>query len=215
MFTLLTTYFNPKTEDRLNEFKTCFEMNIANNFIDKIIVFAESDSNAIPSFLKHDKVNVVSFEGRPKYSDFFKYAADNLEHGKTIIIANTDIYFDETIALASRVNFSNILACVSRWNIDKDGSKNLQGCGDSHDVWIFKNPISFPGSDIFLGISGCDTLLAIRASANGYTLINPSLSIIANHLHFSVERNNNLSDGLNYWHAPDYDCGVRLPFMAL
>ena len=130
-------------------------------------------------------------------------------------MSNTDIYFDHTLALLQNVNFENKFFCISRYNVESDDKFALQGCGDSYDVWIYKGRINIPDSDIYLGISGCDTLIALKACTSGYNVQNPCLSVKTYHLHHADERNNNLSDGLNYWHAKGYDCGFRLAFCKL
>jgi len=213
MLSLLTTFFYPKTEERLKEFEYCFNINIQNKYINKITVFAElKEFTDIPYFMKHKKINVIKFNKRPMYSDFFLYARENIPFNENVIISNTDIYFDHTLDLLKYIDLKNTLICLTRRNLDSDGKFSLQGCGDSHDAWIFKNPISFNDTDIYIGISGCDSWLAKKAIDNGINVINPCLELFANHVHFCEERNSLLEDGKRYWDFPGYDSGLRIPF---
>lgn len=213
MFNLITTFFYPKMEERLKEFEYCFNINVKNEHISNITVFAElREGENIPYFIKHEKIKVIDFPRRPMYSDFFLYARENMPLNEIVIISNTDIYFDSTLDSIRHVDLSNTLVCLTRRNVEADGSFTLQGCGDSHDVWIFKNPIDFNETDIYIGISGCDSWLARKAIDHGLKVINPCLELFANHVHFCEERNNLLEDGKRYWDVPGYDSGLRIPF---
>lgn len=210
---LLVPFFYPKTKERLREFETCIKTNIDNDFFSHITVFAELKENQeIPEFLSSDKIKIIKTNDRSKYSDFFSYAKENFEGGDVVVIANTDIYFDNTIHLVNKINLRSSLLCLTRKNVYFDGSCHFQGDGGSHDAWIFKNPLNFSDGDLYLGILGCDSLLAHRALKSGIRVTNPCLSINVFHLHRSSERYNYLNDGTCYWNVPGYNAGIKIPF---
>jgi hypothetical protein len=58
----------------------------------------------------------------------------------------------------------------------------------SQDAWIFDTPLCDFPCNFYFGVPGCDNRLAWEASRAGLTLINPSRSIRAYHLHLTGVR---------------------------
>lgn len=207
MMHLMTTLWKTKTEGRGDELYRCFQKNLENPHIDRITVLWESQDSP-PEYTKHEKVCIVPVTERPKFGDYFRYANENLE-GK-IIVANSDIYFDDTIALAKDADFSNSMWCITRHNHLLDGRIMPQGLDVgvrnyyTQDVWIFQAPIKeFDGWGVMLGVLGCDSHFAGLAANAGFRLRNPCLSIICHHIHNIGERNDQ-PGGKSYWNDPHY-----------
>ena len=136
------------------------------------------------------------------FADFFRLAAERYA-GEICVLANSDIAFDESIALAGPLAERGALVALSRW--DDSAAPSMEGrvAGEgwhffshSQDVWVFKagGVPSFP-ADIQLGIPQCESRLAYEAAAAGMIVVNPALSIRAWHHHASAVRTWRRKDG--------------------
>src|SRR5690606_9712663 len=140
---------------------------------------------------KLDKVELVKLNKRPTFQYLFNYCNDNFK-GKKCIISNTDIIFNETLSKIIKYSLDNKVLALSRWDITKNGDLELFKRPDSQDCWIFESPIKLNvNCDFLLGKPGCDNRIAYIIDNSGYEIINPSKSIITEHLHLSGLRNYN------------------------
>ena len=127
--------------------------------------------------------NVISFNSRLSFADFFSQVNLLAKESDISIIANSDIYF-ESVDHFEMIKENEVYA-LSRW----DGN-TLYDREDSQDAWLFRGKIKpIPDCNFGLGIPGCDNAIAERISRSGYTVLNPSKSIKAIHLHSSNIRN--------------------------
>jgi len=211
MFHLIIEYHAPRNKERHEEYLTCLRENLKNPLIGKIHIFLESNRKRPPlddpkivyakahkkSFVEHKKANTRNYsehdkaylkkkeQSRSSYSDYFRYARENL-HGENCIIANSDIFFDETLGVIDGADLKNTLICLSRWDIKEDGTLKFYDRPDSQDSWIFTSPMNEKVEEeasFFLGRMGCDNLIAWIAHSAGLKLTNPAHQIIARHLH--------------------------------
>jgi len=164
--------------DRRKELEYCLEKNEANEFIDNIHV------------LKKQEDDIFS---RITFTDFFK----QMKPGEVNIIANSDIYFDETIQLANQIREKEVWA-LTRWEQVEEYDHRLRKPVQvimyfnrrnpaatpkfSQDVWIFRGRPNFEAG-FGLGVNGCDNAIAYLFKANGYNVRNPSYSVRAIHVH--------------------------------
>jgi hypothetical protein len=136
------------------------------------------------------------------FGDFFRLAAERYP-GEICVIANSDIAFDASIALAGPLAEQGMLVALSRW--DNPAAPSMEGrvAGEhwhffshSQDVWVFKagGLPAFP-ADIQLGIPQCESRLAYEAAAAGMVVVNPALSIRSFHHHASAVRSWRRKDG--------------------
>jgi hypothetical protein len=127
--------------------------------------------------------NVISFNFRLTFSDFFAMINLVAQKDDISIIANSDIYFDTLYGIGNLKE--NEVYALSRW----DGN-TLYDREDSQDAWVFRGKIKpIPDCNFGLGVPGCDNAIAERITRSGYTVLNPSKSIKAMHLHSSNIRN--------------------------
>lgn len=155
--------------DRQKELDYCLAMNKANEAITRVIEV-------------HDRLT---------YNELFKLTE---QYPDCInIIANSDIYFNETI-LYTRFMKKHQVYALSRW--DKVGNKcKLFDRADSQDVWIFNGVARQVNYGSFtLGVPGCDNRIAYELKQAGYEVLNPSKTIHAIHVH---ETNMRTYDGSN------------------
>jgi hypothetical protein len=172
---LFSSYYTVENKRRQAEIDFCYQHNLRNPIIDGCYYF--------------DK-------GRPTYQDFFKWMA---EFPNDInILANSDIYFDETLALVNRLDHRTCYA-LTRWEERKgdivefdEAHKGTAKAMHSQDIWIFKGGPRVRGADFSLGQPGCDNKIAYLIMRAGYNVLNPSLSVHCIHRHANEEREYNL-----------------------
>lgn len=191
MIVLVGLYLDASAE-RLREFLTCIERNAANRNIEAVHVFIEDAVDPAGLMTQYPelaspKVRLVLHGRRVTYRDFFDYATRELA-GRRVIIANTDIFFDHTLSRLDDYSLIGRLLCLSRWDLQNDGSWRLFDFESSQDAWIFQAPVPDFACDFHLGLLGCDNRLAWEAEQAGLVLSNPSRSIRAHHLHASGVR---------------------------
>lgn len=188
MTNLFINYFDHSNPARKKEIEFCLEKNEANTYIDKIII--------------------VNRNERAAYGDFFRAMSD---YPKDVnIIANADIYFDETINLANGIKDSQCYA-LTRWEnhngsiIEFTQRHNKRSAPPqwSQDAWIFRGstkPEYYDNVEAIrdnkiremipfcLGIPGCDNKIAALLTEKGFKVTNPSKSIRAIHKHKNEDR---------------------------
>ncbi len=189
---LLVGFYEDADAARTGEFIDCLRRNCANPFIDRVIGFVEMVTTADdvrvrwPS-LVHPKLELVAHGRRLTYDSLFELANRRFA-GAAVVIANADIYFDETLALLDEVNLAGTLLCLSRWDIGDDDTACHYDMPFSQDAWIFEPPLPRLNCNFAMGLPGCDNRLAFEAERAGLVVSNPSRSIRANHLHRSKVR---------------------------
>jgi hypothetical protein len=104
------------------------------------------------------------------------------------LIANSDIYFDETLGLignnAKELNFQETIFALSKWTDwePRDNFIYLPPRIDSQDAWIFRSPLNqdvVESSSFFLGAPRCDNRLASIFAQSGYRVLSPVYRIHA------------------------------------
>jgi hypothetical protein len=188
MYLLIAFYIDPDLH-RCAEFLECLARNVRNPWIEQVHVFLETPS--APSRLLAEypvlgspKIYLIPHGRRVTYRDLFDYANGQFA-GSRVIIANADIFFNQTLARLENYDLTGRLLCLSRWELSPDGTAQLFEHSCSQDAWVFDSPIRKFLCAFQLGLLGCDNRLAWEANAAGLRLANPSRSVRANHLHSS------------------------------
>jgi hypothetical protein len=135
------------------------------------------------------------------FRDAFGHANRHFPQSR-VLIANGDIFFDETLARLDDDVLSGRLVCLSRWDVPRDGSMKLAEHPESADAWAIRTPLPDIAADFALGLPGCDGRLPFVAREAGLQPINPSLTIRVYHLH---------ATGLRHWTWEECVPGPRLP----
>lgn len=174
MLTLIQPWFTSDNAIRNRELHQCLNKNLAHPLISKVILLAETD----PPF-EHEKLYVAKIGRRATFNE-----AIQLIEGIGIV-ANTDIYFDDTLQKALKIKPNQCYA-LSRIDVIGQTLKPYH-LADSQDAWIFNNPQLNVGHYSF-GVPGCDNRLAHEIKQAGYKITNPCLSINVLHLHKSGYR---------------------------
>lgn len=195
---LLTSFYRDPDGARHGELIECLCRNAANNAIDEIHLFVEEAVEpaqlraAFPLFA-NGKVRLIPHGRRVAFRALFAHANAQCA-GCCAIIANADIYFDVSLRRLQDIDLSGQLLCLSRWDVQPDGTASLLDFAASQDAWIFQVPVRDFWCDFPLGIPGCENRLAWEAERAGLRLSNPSKSVRANHLHLSGTRRYSLAE---------------------
>jgi hypothetical protein len=195
-FVLITFLYNETNEKRAQEYETCFKKNLVHQSISKIHVIydpsKDNNNNKILNFLKEKNIQLSYLNDRPTFEYAFNLANTSYPDTK-IILANADIFFDESLQLLENISLKNLFLVLTRWDITKNNPR-LRQCYDSQDVWIFSTPLKkFNNSTFQLGTIACEGIIQYQARSAGLEVINPSLEIKTFHLHNSNKRNFTLS----------------------
>lgn len=183
MIRLFINWYTEIKQPRGKELNRCLENNFRCKHIDEII-------NVSDTPLPEGKIKNVAIQGRPTYHDFMNVISHTAKPNDISIIANLDIYFDETILLCHKMTEKDVYA-LTRWDVWDEKGKDITFLNrhDSQDVWIFKGvPHTIIKADIGLGQPGCDNAFAFLLKKSRYRVSNPSLSIKTYHVHASGTR---------------------------
>ena len=191
---LLIDYYIPSMEERQKELDYCYIDNINNPNFNKVHIFYQDTPPKV-----NDRVILVPLDGRNTYQDYIQYSIDNIPEGDIVVLSNSDIYFDNTIAKVKQFDLDKHVLTLTRWSSHgtEDGNRLINGeviyyknhhC--SQDVWIWKNPLNnTPNTDTNfpMGVPGCDNKIAYAFKEMGYLPINPCLDIIIYQYHQTGE----------------------------
>lgn len=195
MIRLFISYYLDRHPERQKELDYCLETNLNLECINEVHVVLEYPIES--NLLTHPKIKIHHVKSRPSYSTFFDIINSiNPNICDVSIIANSDIYFDETIIKGKDCDQKNVYA-LSRWDVRKGQAKHFNSW-DSQDTWIFKGRIKpVYNSDFQMGSPGCDNAIADRLFRSGYHISNPSKSIKTYHLHETGVHNYNTSERIS------------------
>jgi hypothetical protein len=129
---------------------------------------------------------VRTLPGRPTFAELFAAVNARTDEQDINIIANADIYFDDSLEAVASIELDECYA-LGRWD-DTEAGLRLSKADDSQDAWVFRGRIRSITAPFTMGVLGCDNRLAYLFSEAGYRLSNPSRSIRAIHLHRSSVR---------------------------
>ena len=185
MIGLFTCWHDAGNPVRQAELEVCLRRNLANQHIRQVVLW--KDSGSVP--VRESKLLVCEKNRQPTFDDLFALANAVCVRNDIAVIANNDIWFDDTVALAGNIGLNECYALL-RWEEDH---KLLSSKGrpreDSQDAWIFRTFIPLVGADFSPGRPRCDNALAYRFWKHGYDFSNPAKSIHIHHLHASGLRN--------------------------
>jgi hypothetical protein len=207
---LITSYYLSDNNDRQKEINQCLINNANNKFIKNIILLNDKIydiSFIIRNKKKVKQIIVKNKENQKTNKLYFNNAIDYINKNyldETIILSNSDIYFDNTLSFIKNEELENKVFCLLRYDQKKDGTKDIfrhydEPRSDSQDSWIFNSPLNIDLEQInfSFGTLGCDNIFANILFNHDYLLSNPSYDIITTHLHNCDERNYNENDRIH------------------
>lgn len=183
MICLLIPYYRDKKKARRKEIDLCLQKNLSNSAIDLVVAVCDQPLTVKPN----KKLSIINIGRRQKYKDFFELGSAINPDGINIL-SNADIYFKkEDILQISKIDYTDTVLALSRWDVHKNGPATHHNHKDSQDTWIWKGKINAYG-DFELGRAGCDNVIAYELAKN-YNVVNPSNTIKTYHVHSSNIRN--------------------------
>ena len=189
MIALLTGFYREPDEARRAELLECWRRNAALDHIDAMHLLIEDDTTPEGAIelcpeLAHPKVRLVPHGRRATFHEYFTYANATFSKQR-VVLANADIYFDDSLAQAARCDLRRMMIVLARWEVQPDGSSKLHDVDFSQDAWIFQPPTKFKNCDFTLGIPGCENRVAWSAHHSGRKVENYARTIRAYHLHLT------------------------------
>jgi len=185
MIDLFSTYFDPKDKARRAEFDVCLKKNVENNFISRIVLFIDDDSEPT---INSDKITIIKIDSRPTYQDWISKSRE-LYDGSLSLFANTDIYFDDTINdLKRTLSGKQDFLALSRWEVVQGKTHMHSSPHWSQDVWGISDPTAIDEKlisslDFSIGVPRCDNKIAYAFAIRGWSIYNPCSLVKSYHLH--------------------------------
>lgn len=192
-----------KNSNRQHELDFCLLQNLEHELINNIIIFNESDRE-----FTHSKIREIKVSDRPTYQDFFNATSDY--QNDINIIANSDIYFDESLINAMILD-GNTCYAITRHEIRKGKVVPFNKAHSvrpdySQDVWMFRGKVDMINCDevmaisqkdektmkmirFTIGVPGCDNVIAAKLKSR-YNVKNPCDYIRCIHKHADESRSN-------------------------
>lgn len=183
---LFMPYYKAARLERQDEFIYCLKRNIQCTEIDKIVLLI--DDHHVPE-VEHPKIEIIKIASRPTYLDWIELTKKKC-WDQISILANTDIYFDESVSRLREIFSANPKAFVALSRYEKEGYNQILHDNPhwSQDVWAvsgeypftesFKNYLRIP-----LGVPRCDNKIAYLFAIHGAKVYNPCHHIKIVHVH--------------------------------
>ena len=195
---LVTQYYIPKWDERKNEINECLINNLQNPLLDEIHLFVEKeyDFSWIQSEPNFYKIKLIPTDKRLSYKTAIDHSNNLSDHvlsrDNKFILANSDIYFDESLSFLDSLDINNTFLALTRHEIKDEGLELYERPSVSQDVWIWKSKLDIKNipenEDYFndgieLGIWGCDNRILKIVSDSGYKIRNIGKNIRCIHNH--------------------------------
>lgn len=190
MIVLFCQYYVPKNAARRREVDLCFQKNIENPLINKIVMFFEKreDMALIPD-KKH--IEKKYLPERMSYG-FWLRETDKLSAGTLSILVNADIYLDDSLAnVSSTLDAMRAAKCfmaLTRYNPEEGRLRLNENPHWTQDTWALVKdhepmPIAlYQEANFELGQPGCDNKIAYVMHSYGFRVTNPCGVIRSIHL---------------------------------
>ena len=197
MVTLITQHYIPDDLIRQSELNLALLQNLRNPLIQEIHLLNEAECDL--GGFDRSKITEHIIGDRITYESAFDYASERLSD-RVCVLANFDIYFDESLMELDNQEWEDTIVCVSRHDLEISGEivplgrfriKKRTGCINphrSHDAWFFKSPLKKFNCGFQLGVGGCETNMVYWATQAGLKCLNGFPYVRAIHAHWSQQR---------------------------
>jgi hypothetical protein len=212
---LITTYFSGTySSERLGEIQACLAHNLANPHLRKIHILFEGSP---PPISADSKLVLTKMSHQPTYAELFDYANGFLKRGAVAIIANADVYFDDSLRCVQPPQPGTPRFALEKQQRGGLGKRPFYGltrrhapeCGDkpdylkiydlceqyigSHDAFIFAPPVAESivkqlNHTQNAGLGAENVVIWALNHSGEWRGFNPCDLVLAYHLHCSQER---------------------------
>lgn len=211
---LICQFFIPKNEERYKEVKDTLKRNVENKNINTILLLNEKIYSKEELGIDNKKIKQLNIGKRMSYYDAFKQIQREIEGKGYYIIANNDIFFDDTILNVHYGTLSKTPSVQALLRYEYRGESDLRTCDvfrgtnaprtnppakNSQDVWIFhsntiKSLNHLEKYDFMLGMPGCDNSIAYKLNNDNITIYNEPYKLRTYHNHRSNSRTQTKKD---------------------
>ena len=134
------------------------------------------------------KLHQVVIRERLTFARAFEYAGNAGLSGKTVVLANSDIYFDESLAKIP-LDMSGRAFALMRWEMRANVSRTeFRPRVDAQDAWIFEGGLLLPLASFEMGRLRCDNRLVQILKDSGIRVSNPAIDIRSFHVQEDTRR---------------------------
>lgn len=190
---LFMPFYTPRDSSRNDELLYCLDLNLACGEFADITLLVDDDT---PLPRPDPRLRLIRMDRRPSYLDWVLEARARCPD-QIAILANSDIYFDHSIAQLRDIFAAdpNTFIALSRFEKSGDTLTPHPNPHWSQDTWAFC-PISLKDEqidlkaktpdalfDVPLGVPRCDNKIAYVFSIQGYTVRNPFPFVTSVHVH--------------------------------
>ncbi|MGI8604085.1 MAG: hypothetical protein ACR2OZ_13985 [Verrucomicrobiales bacterium] len=204
-FRLWLDWFNEPIASREGEYLAALRRNL---LVFERVICVGADR---PPF-QHERLQWVEQAARPTYAQLFARINSRPDASRSDInvVANSDIYFDESLRALANVDLAHRALALSRWDADAWGNAAHLQWENSQDAWVFQGDVKAVGEcDFHLGQWNCDNRLSILLAYYGYEVLNPSKDLTIFHLHATGVRRDH-----RRYHVPDGAGRVKIGSLA-
>jgi hypothetical protein len=181
---LYINYFHDNNPERKDEYIYCLSKNQSLEFVEKIYVFLERDSdrNDIQNL---EKIEFINLDRRLEFKDIFNHCSLYHNQGEIICVLNLDIFIEDSVAWKNvdenffKVGYpkkSMVLKRLDLTNINGESgiAKKSWKSGKFCDGWLFKTPLDldFLAENFEFCVGGapyCDNLMMYLMSKHYHT----------------------------------------------
>ena len=185
--TLVTNFYKDSNRARSAELAECLSLNLANPLLTRVVAICD-EKVSTPA---HEKLHVVKLVDRPTFDDYIRIVNELSGPDDINIIANSDIYFDESVApLAAHLKHHEAVG-LTRWDRKLDGQLSLPPYShtSTQDAWVVRGPFRpMERANFCMGKPGCDHRFAAILKHVYAEVFNPYEDVKAIHLHSSNVR---------------------------
>lgn len=207
---LFTQWFNGTVEVQTYNLY-CLYKNLCNPALDQVVLFIDD-----PHFqnIFGDKLVPVPWGRRLTYNDWFDHSQRHYPD-EIKILANSDIFLNESLARVDVLDWANTLHVLSRRDITPDSkirrSSVLYG-GTQHinpkwsqDCWMYKTPLPKLTKEIYVGVMHCENHMRENLQAQGVKLNNLTGRVDCLHLDWRANKPRTMADYALVKETKEYD----------
>lgn len=199
---VITQFYNPEKSKRRREITTCLEQNLANPYVDKVILLNETA--CVPARLAgHSKLVEEVVGKRITYADVLRWIRLEAPANAIVAFVNADIFFDagEGMRALWSIDLDSKFLALLRWDVEGAAAEQINAAKlfgprpDSQDTWIVsagsvqamdvKDWASF---EFPFGKAGCDNAITYEMMRRRFMVCNPALTLRTYHYHTSQVR---------------------------
>lgn len=188
---LFLPFYTPQDPKRAEELLYCLDRNLECGVFARITLLIDDETPLPRDDLRLD---IIRLDHRPTYLDWIRVSR-HICPGHISVFSNSDIYFDDTIALLFEIFSIDHQAFIALSRFDKSGESTIPHPDPhfSQDIWAFipmanNDRVLKPNFAIPVGTPRCDNKIAYLFSVHGYCVYNPFPFVRSVHVHESELR---------------------------